>query len=255
MLHSCTVSTGMHTGTPALAELSRQPRRERGVGPSPRCRPAAAPRGGSALDAHTPPVLRPADRGSPRVRGAPQLRASLFGPQDRHGSLNMASTRPVPLAQVLHPQHDRQPRKRNGAAPRAGSGRRLVGRPERTPRSRKRTPPRPGALGRAPGRTHPGGSLGPLVLLDPPGRRRGADCQVAEDNAERSPLPPAGAAQPSLVPRRKRPGRRAHLGAEVTTARPSRGVAAAGEGRGGGGRGGRGEGGPSRPTHSSVPAP
>lgn len=45
---------------------------------------------------------------------------------------------------------------------------------------------------RHPGRAHPGGSRGPLVLFAPPGRRRGADGQVAESGGGQSPLPSVG---------------------------------------------------------------
>lgn len=92
---------------------------------------------------------------------------------------------------------------------------------------------------RNPGSAHPGGSRGSLVLFAPPGRRRGADGQVAKSGGGQSPLPLVGGgdgaqrfpAGRSCSPGGSSwPGFSAHALAEVTTSGPAPGAAEGGSG-------------------------
>lgn len=140
----------------------------------------------------------------PRLRGALHAQVSWFCSRltlvrnAEQTWLGEARNREVPPQALGHR------RKRKGARdwhqrPRQGGARQRSD-PEREPASARPPPPPgladpPAALqlrrspARYPGRAHPGGSRGPLVLFAPPGRRRGADGQVAENSAGQSPLP------------------------------------------------------------------
>lgn len=144
---------------------------------------------------------------SPRLWGALHAQVSLFCSgltpvrNTEQTWLGEARNREVPPQALGHR------RKRKGTQdwhqrPRQGGARQRWD-PERE-RDSPRPPPPPGLAdslaalqlrpspARYPRRAHPGGSRGPLVLFAPPGRRRGADGQVAESGAGQSPLPLVG---------------------------------------------------------------
>lgn len=120
---------------------------------------------------------------------------------EEHGT-NVArgSQEPGGSAPGTRPQTEKEGGARLAPAPGAGPGgarTRNATRPVPGRRSRLASGP-PAALRlrpsptRHPVRAYPGGSRGPLVLFAPPGRRRGADGQVAESGGGQSPLPSVG---------------------------------------------------------------
>lgn len=122
---------------------------------------------------------------------------------EEHGT-NVArgSQEPGGSAPGTRPQTEKEGGARLALAPGAGRGPAARGpgtRTRQSPAAAPAWPPGPPAAlrlrpssTRHPGRAHPGGSRGPLVLFAPPGRRRGADGQVAESGGGQSPLPSVG---------------------------------------------------------------